>query len=281
MKNQRFYQAIAFAAQLGILVVLGLSPALAQSPSTSNSTLTPAVISSPHGPMRLHRRTAEVEGSFTSDNWAGYAITGSTFTYAHGSWHVPEVRCDTTPNFEAAFWVGIDGFSDDTVEQTGITSFCHGTTPEYWAWYEFYPAGPVNLTDFPIAPGQVIGASVTYNGDGSFTVGLHNHSTGQEFSQTVVVSGAQRSSVEWITEAPEAAPSGGGLANFHVANYGDDYTGDSGTNYASDGGKAKPIAAFGDNVQEITMVSETGVTEAIPSGLTKDGTSFRVWWEAE
>jgi hypothetical protein len=58
MKNRGVYRAIAFAAQIGILVVLGMSPALAQS-GTSKSTLTPAVIPSQDGPMRLHQGRAD------------------------------------------------------------------------------------------------------------------------------------------------------------------------------------------------------------------------------
>jgi hypothetical protein len=279
MKSNIIGKAIAVAALLGTSAVLSISPALAQSASTTNSA-SAAVSVSQHAPMKLRRR---VPGAVESENWSGYAITGSKFTFAKGSWHVPEVQCNLTPNTQSAFWVGIDGYSNDTVEQTGTASNCNGTTPVYFAWYEFYPAGSVVLSNFPVQAGDVIGASVTYNGNGSFTVGIHNHNTGQEFSKTVTVSGAQRASVEWIAEAPCCTKGGGflPLADFDVANYGYDYTSDSGTNYASNGGTAEPIVSFGSDVQAITMVSNTGVTEAIPSGLTADGTSFRVWWEAE
>ena len=56
-------------------------------------------------------------------NWAGYAITSSagSVTLVSGSFTVPTVSCSSSNAF-AAFWVGIDGFNDNTVEQTGITA---------------------------------------------------------------------------------------------------------------------------------------------------------------
>jgi len=284
MKSRKFYQVV-LAALLGSLAVLGISPALAQTPSTSSSPQTTAVSPLQNAPMRIHRVTPG--GAVESNNWSGYAVVGDSFTDVRGSWHVPEVRCNTTPNSQAAFWVGFDGFANSTVEQTGTSSNCNGTTAQYFAWYEVFPAGPVVLSNFPIQPGDVIGAEVIYEGDGNFSVHLHNHRTGQEFKKTVSAPGVQRASAEWIAEAPCGKVSGGvcvdilPLANFHVANYGDDLTGDAGTNTAIDSSTSGPISNFGSNVFQITMVSTLGLTEAIPSNLTPDGLSFRVWWEAE
>src|ERR1700688_355100 len=44
-----------------------------------------------HGPMRFHRVRAD--GTVESENWSGYAVTGSSFTQALGSWIVPTVTC--------------------------------------------------------------------------------------------------------------------------------------------------------------------------------------------
>jgi Peptidase A4 family len=265
---------------LVILLVLAALPALAQVSGEPTSPLTTAAAITPreHGPMRLHRL---VPGGAESENWSGYAVTGSSFTFAKGSWHVPEVDCTKTPNTYSAFWVGIDGWSDKTVEQTGTASDCSGTTAQYYAWYEFYPAGSVVIS-MPIKAGDVMGASVTY-ANGEFTVGIHNHTTGAEFHKTMAVSGAHRTSAEWIAEAP--SNSSGSilpLADFDRANYGEDYAADPGTNYATDSAvNDGPIVDFGADVRAITMVSSGGTTEAVPTALTKDGTSFRVNWKAE
>ena len=229
--------------------------------------------------MRDHVKVDNSTG--TSSNWSGFAVKGSDFTYAKGAWHVPEVDCTKTPNTYSAFWVGIDGATDGTVEQTGTASDCNGTTPSYYAWYEFYPAGSVVIS-MAISPGDVMGASVTY-ADGEFTIGIHNHTTGAEYHNTQTVSGAKRTSAEWIAEAP-CCTSGGGvlpLADFVVANFGEDYNSDPGTNYATDSAVSDgPISAFGSNVESITMVYSGG-NKAVPTVLTSDGTSFRVDWKHE
>ena len=56
-----------------------------------------------------------------------------------GSWIVPPVTCPSTPSQYSSFWVGIDGDNSNTVEQTGTDSDCSTGTPNYYAWFEFYP----------------------------------------------------------------------------------------------------------------------------------------------
>jgi len=265
---------------LGILFVLTL-PALAQMSSQPVSAAVPAVISArQHKPMRLHQ--FRTDGSVESENWSGYAVTGSSFTVAQGSWTVPSVNCSKTPNTYAAFWVGIDGYSSDTVEQTGTDSDCDGRTPSYYAWYEFYPAGSVLISSVPVAVGNQISAEVTYNGS-EFTITITNETTGKSFSTSSTVSGAARSSAEWIAEAPCCTNRGGilPLSDFGTVDFGQDYTDIAGTNDATDSSTAGAIGSFGSDVNSITMVSSRGADEAVPSALTSDGTSFTVAWKSE
>lgn len=265
VKNATGYK-IAFAT---ILACFLLNTAVSAQSAPTQATA--STIPSQHGPMKF--QGVLPGGGVTSSNWSGYAVTGSKFTFAKGSWHVPEVNCDKTPSSYSYFWVGLDGYTDDTVEQTGTASDCEGSTPVYFAWYEYYPAG-LQIIDMPISAGDIMGASVTYSG-GQFTLALHDHNTGQEFSVTMKAPGAQRSSAEWIAESPV-----GILADFDKANYGFDNTGDEGTNNATDSTTSGPISAFGSNIAEITMVSGSTV-EAAPTALTKDGTSFTVDWKHE
>jgi len=263
---------------LGIWLMLAVYPVLAQAPDGSNPTLPSRL----HGPMRLHGLVPS--GGVSSENWSGYAVEGSSFTYAKGSWHVPQVNCAKTPGTYSSFWVGIDGYSDSTVEQTGTESDCSGGTAQYYAWYEFYPAGSVVISSVPVSPGDKMEATVHYSG-GRFTVSIKDITTGKEFTTSKAVSGAKRTSAEWIAEAP-CCTSGGGilpLADFVVANFGEDYNAMApGSNDATDSTITNaPISAFGSAVEEITMVSSKGVTEATPTALTTDGTSFRVHWKAK
>jgi hypothetical protein len=277
-----------FSKRFAISLVLAMSPALAQVSSGPAATPDPAAISPrQHAPRRAYGFSSErvVDNVTVSDstNWSGYAVTGSSFTQAKASWTVPSVNCSTTPNTYSSFWVGLDGWTSSTVEQTGTDSDCDGRTPSYYAWYEFYPAGSVLIGSVPVSPGNKMFAEVSYSGS-TFTVTITNETTGKSFSKNGKVSGAARSSAEWIAEAPCCTRSGGilPLADFGTVDFGEDYTGISSTNYAMDSSANGPIGSFGSNIQEAIMVNgSTGADEAVPSSLSSDGTSFTVAWKSE
>ena len=230
-------------------------------------------------------------GSYTSTNWGGYAVTGASgsVTSAVGSWTVPAVTAGTsrTTTYYSAFWVGIDGFSSSTVEQTGTISQNTGSTATYYAWYEFYPSPMYQITSVPVKPGDQMLATVTYTGQGrslfgrtssAFSVTITDKTTGKSFTTSGTVSGAARSSAEWIAEAPSSSRGVLPLANFGTAKYGLDYTSVAGTCYATVGGVNGQIGSFGSAVQSVTMVTSRGVTKASPSALSTDGTSFTMTW---
>jgi len=260
-----------------ILVMLAALPVFAQMP---DSDVSPAVVPFQHAPMRIHG--VPVPGAVTSDNWSGYAVTGSAFTNAQGSWIVPKVTCSVTPNSYSAFWVGIDGYSSTTVEQTGTISYCNGSTPVYYAWYEFYPQVSIEIGSVPVKPGHKMSASVVYNGS-EFTVSITNETTGKTYSKSAKVAGAKRSSAEWIAEAPCCTSSGGilPLSDFGTGAFGDDFTTINDTNYATDSAVTGPISDFRSHVEKITMVNSSDVKKAVPSALTTDGSSFKVTWKSE
>ena len=270
-----------------ILLALVAIPAWAQVSSEPAATPDTAVISPrQHAPRRVYPgRPARVIDNVTvedSTNWSGYAVEGSSFTKALGSWTVPTVNCSKTPNTYSSFWVGLDGWTSSTVEQTGTDSDCDGSSPSYYAWYEFYPNPSYEITSVSVSPGNHISASVTYSGT-EFTITLTNETTGKTYSKSSKVSGAKRSSAEWIAEAPCCTRSGGilPLSDFGTVYFGDDYTGVSSTNDATDSSVSGAIGAFGSNVYESIMVSTSGANEAVPSSLTSDGTSFSVVWDSE
>lgn len=279
---------------LGSLLALAIVPAMAQVPGssqTTNSATQPAtavvVMPRQHAPRRVYSAVPpRIENNVTveeSTNWSGYAVTGSSFTSAKASWTIPSVNCSKTPNTYSSFWVGIDGWTSTTVEQTGTDSDCDGSSPSYYAWYEFYPAGSILVSSVPVSPGNHMSASVTYNGS-NFTVTITNESTGKSFSKSGTVRGAKRSSAEWIAEAPCCTNAGGilPLADFGTVDFGQDYTNVSGTNDATDSSVSGPIGDYGSNIYESIMVNgKTGADEAVPSALSSDGTSFTVTWDSE
>jgi hypothetical protein len=273
---------------LGSLLAFAIVPAFAQVPAAPVSPQ-PASVVAPrqHAPRRVYLGVPpRVEGNVTveeSTNWSGYAVEGTSFTKALGSWTVPTVNCSKTPNTYAAFWVGIDGWTSDTVEQTGTDSDCDGTSPSYYAWYEFYPNPSFLISSVAVAPGDQMSASVTY-GSSKFTITVTNETTGKSYSKSSKVSGAKRSSAEWIAEAPCCTNAGGilPLSDFGTVDFGQDYTDVSDTNDATDSSVSGPISDFGSDVFESIMVNgNTGADEAVPSALSSDGTSFTVKWDSE
>lgn len=256
-------------------------PAFAQpSGGPGSSSAAAAVSLRRHAPMKF--RGLRPDGTVESTNWSGYAVTGSSFTSAQGSWTVPSVNCIDTPKSYSSFWVGIDGYSSPTVEQTGTDSDCDtkNQSPDYYAWYEIYPAPSVVIKSISVSPGDQMTAQVTYNGT-EFTITITDQTTGESFQASTVVSGAQRSSAEWIAEAPSGSRKILPLSDFGTVFLGSDYTGVGGTNEASDASTSGPIQDFGASVQNVVMVNAQGADKAVPSILTSDGTSFSVTWESE
>jgi hypothetical protein len=251
-------------------------PAVAQETATIGPRL--------HLPMKFHG--LRPDNSVDSENWSGYAVTGSSFTQVTGSWIVPAVNCSSAGNTYSAFWVGIDGYSSSSVEQTGTESDCSGESPVYYAWYEFYPHPSIVIQSLPVSPGDVVQAEVSYSG-GEFTISISDVTTGKSYSKSAKVADAKRTSAEWIAEAPCCTGRGAKgaslpLADFGTVSFGLDYTGFSGTNNATAGasGGSTPISGFS-TAEAITMVTAKGVDEAVPAPLTADGSSFTVTWKSK
>lgn len=225
-----------------------------------------------HGPMiRVGRPGAGPDTNTQSTNWSGYAAykTGTTFTDVKGSWVEPSVSCPSRQHQYAAFWVGIDGYTSNSVEQIGTDSDCAAKNrPSYYAWYEMYPKSPVNLS-LTIKPGDTISGEVSFSGGSSFTLTLTDQTTGKSFTTTQSYSGAALSSAEWIAEAPSSfsvLP----LADFGTVNFTGSYT--------TGNGHTGSISDSSWSNDQITMVNNKGTVKAQPSGLTSSGTAFSVTW---
>jgi hypothetical protein len=175
----------------------------------------------PGGPLQLpagaaaagHRNQAQ------STNWSGYAVSGSpgSFHSVSSSWIEPTATCTGGAEY-AAFWVGLDGYNSNSVEQTGTDSDCNGGTPSYYGWYEMYPAYPVYFSN-PVAPGDAMSASVTFNGSATYTLVLTDNTQGWTQTETQNQPGLANSSAEVITEAPSSSSGTLPLADFGTVNY--------------------------------------------------------------
>ena len=162
-----------------------------------------------HGP--IHMRT-----NSTSTNWSGYAVTGGRYTSVSSSWTQPAASCSGTAY--SSFWVGLDGDTSNTVEQTGTDADCSGSTPHYYAWYEMYPKYPVNYSN-TVKPGDHMSASVTTNGSGSFTLTISDSTQGWSRTTTARLKSAKLASAEVIAEAPSSSGGVLPLANFGTVGF--------------------------------------------------------------
>src|ERR1022692_5040601 len=200
-----------------------------------------------------------------STNWSGYAVNGANghFSSVAASWTEPKATCNGTKY--ASFWVGLDGYNSNSVEQTGTDSDCSGTSPKYYGWYEMYPAFPVNFSN-TVRPGDSMSASVTFSGTQTYTLVLKDINQG--WTQTIVKSqsGLDRSSAEVITEAPSSNSGVLPLANFGTISYST-----SSANGLSLGGQS-PI--------QITMVNISGADKDSTSSISSGGAFSNTWIRA-
>jgi Peptidase A4 family len=183
----RTIRVLAVAAPVLLVGALAAAaPASASAaPAAPAGPAAPAAF--PHYDHRLHA------DSF----WAGYADTGTTFTSVSGAWTAPKLDCTTTKNSSVSPWIGIDGWSSNTVEQIGFDQDCESGTASYHPWVEMYPANSIYFTD-TVKAGDHITASVSVS---AATFTLTESDTTQGWTKTYTKTGNdQLSSAEAIVE---------------------------------------------------------------------------------
>ncbi|MGH6657489.1 MAG: G1 family glutamic endopeptidase [Actinocrinis sp.] len=249
----------AAAAMLSVAPLAGAVtlPTLAAGPIVhapmrlSGHGVTPFFVSHGHGATGT---------TTTSTNWSGYAATGSGFTGVSTTFAQPAVDCSKGDGY-SSFWVGLDGYNSNSVEQTGTEADCSGGVASYSAWYEMYPKYPVTYNS-TVRPGDSISESVTY-GSGGFTLTIADSTRGWSHSVTKKLNSAKRTSAEVIAEAPY---SGGVLP---LADFGT-------VGFANSLVNGSTLSGF--NPVGIDMVSSSGTPEATVSALS--GGSFSITWKS-
>jgi Peptidase A4 family len=155
----------------------------------------------------------------TSSNWSGYAVHSGTYKSVSASWIEPTGKCSGTSGHDyASFWVGLDGYSTDSVEQTGTDTDCNGGTPVYYGWYEMFPQVSHKVSD-KVSPGDHMTASVTFSGTSSYTLKLTDTTKGWTFTKHETSTKDKRGSAEVIIEAPSSGTGELPLADFGKANF--------------------------------------------------------------
>ncbi|MGO8951200.1 MAG: G1 family glutamic endopeptidase [Ktedonobacterales bacterium] len=225
-------------------------------------------------PQRIYHGAPRIraDGTAESTNWSAYAVTGANgaYTSVSGSWVEPTVTCSRRQTAYSSFWVGLDGYNSDSVEQLGTDSDCSRGTPKYYGWWEMYPnpSEELSTSTYPVSAGDTLTASVTFSGSSSYTLYMHS-SRGWTFTTTQ--SGSfDRSSAEWIAEAPSSCSST--CTVLPLADFGT-------VNFSSCLANNDTIGSYGSSVwEEITMVTSTGTVKAQPSALNSGGNGFSDTW---
>jgi len=221
------------------------------------------------------------ENAVLSENWSGYVAadnlahpTTGSVTAVYGCWVVPILHPSTVTSYSAC-WVGIDGFSNSTVQQIGTAQIWDGSSQQNNAWFEMYPGQAYYLLGFPVNPLDLISGSVEYTGDGIFVMTIENITHGVYF--TVPTSYTQstsalRNCAEWVMEAPYyngVLP----LANFENAAFS--------SCTATINGVTAPISNIYWQCESINMVTTSGTLKAVASSLNGSDLDFTVTWEHE
>jgi hypothetical protein len=214
----------------------------------------------------------------TSTNWSGY-IAASTLTAppagsvsdVKGTWVVPTATGVGSTAAYSAAWVGLDGYSDSTVEQIGTDSDWTRRGASYYAWIEIYPQGAYLINGFPVIPGDTISAEVNYAGNNEFALILTNVTRRLRFSMNMRAPAAKRESAEWIMEAPSSNKGVLPLTDFHAINF----LGCTATIF----GQSGPINDLRWQNDLFNIETAAGVKKDQVSVLSANGENFSVTWE--
>ena len=223
--------------------------------------------------LRLSHTVAHTTSPAVSSNWAGYAesVCGTCADrYIAADFTLASANCKATPDTVYASWVGLDGLTDNTVEQTGVDVFCVGTVAEYYAWYEMYPAATV-FYSLAASPGDNINVNVYKDwSTGLYSLTLQDTTLGAGFDTTATCptgSVCQDKSAEVITEAFSIGTVRQPLADFGQVNYnGARWTSRNGSHFNMESGPLATSYAIRMDNTHFTAV------DALPGPLT-DGVS--------
>jgi hypothetical protein len=214
-----------------------------------------------HRPRVAVSRPGTRATGWASSNWSGYAVTGSTYNAVTAKWIVPAVAASRKATYSSN-WVGIDGYNNSSLIQTGTESDYYNGSAHYAAWWEILPAAETVIPSITVKPGDTVTASITKGPGSSWTITIADGS--HSFTTTQTYTGPQ-SSAEWVEEAPTV---GGRVAP--LADYGQT-TFDPGT---VNGGNPGLIASEGG------VMVQKRVQVSTPSNPDRDTDGFNIAYGA-
>ena len=204
------------ASGLALLALTGASAA----PAVAPAALSSAPNNGPAARLRsAHPRTITATPGWASTNWSGYAITTtSKFTAVTGAWVVPSVARTSSSTYSAA-WIGIDGFANSSLIQTGTEQDYYNGAAHYAVWWTTSAQGfaeqPISQ---PVRPGDKISAAITSGTGGNWAITLSDTTHSWTFTKALAYSGPG-ASAEWIMEAPGVNGRQSSIANYGTTEF--------------------------------------------------------------
>ena len=268
--HARLAQA-GLAVGLAAALTAALAPAASLSPAAGRSDRNAAPVALPSSvvmsPVVMSPVVMAPSAGFgaNSHNWAGWA-SSNHHTSVTASWHEPSVSCAAHENSDSAFWIGLDGYGSNSVEQTGTQAGCTDGHAFYAAWTEFYPAASSNLSS-TVRPGDALTGTVTFSSGHNYRLTLSDSTQGWSRSVAGTASSATNASAEIVAEAPTDGRTGKTMA----------LTRFSATTFTSAGIDGRHLSDAS-GVQQLVMGSSRRIMAATSS--VSSAQSFGVTWRA-
>jgi hypothetical protein len=158
--------------------------------------------------------------SFKISHWSGYIVASDiqnrspVVSSVSASWTMPEIKPSENNTFSGV-WVGIGGYGEDTLIQTGTEQEYVNGQVAYYAWYELLPDHLVHIPNIHVQAGDAVTASISLINENTNTwlIEIADITRNQRFRKTFVYN-SSRLSAEWIVERPKVNGTISTLADF-------------------------------------------------------------------
>jgi hypothetical protein len=165
--------------------------------------------------------------SLRLSQWSGYMVASDVqkrspvVSSVSASWVVPEVNPSENFTF-SGMWVGIGGYGEETLIQTGTEQEYVNGRSVYYAWYELLPDYLIQIPRIHVQPGDTITTSISLVNEtkNTWSITIMDVTRREQFKRTVVYN-SSRLSAEWIVERPKVNDTVGTLADFGTAAFTD------------------------------------------------------------
>lgn len=203
---------------------------------------------------------------FSPSGWAGVVVPVANLNFnppepvvsVYGEWFIPNIT--PIPNEPpqgqtVGFWVGIDGYGNNQVLQAGTAATVTGSSIVHWVWTEWWTLPPIQVTNFPIKPGDYITVLVCANQPNHGFCSMLNKTTNQATSIGITPPANVTSigaTAEWIVEGVSSI-----LPVFSTVVFANCSAGTKNHAFNMQGGVTTEITSGGANLTASSVLSAT------------------------